>query len=437
MIDRVDLLSRLVRIDTTNPPGNERPAIELIADHLRQAGVDFQLIAADPARPNLVARIPGGGAAPPLLLHGHVDVVPVADQTWSKDPFGGEVAGGFVWGRGTLDMKGPVVMMLDAVLRIAAEPVPPAGDVVFCVLADEEMFGTVGARYLVSHHPDLFAGVRYAIGEFGGFPFRFDGTRFYPIQIAERIGVGFELVIEGTPGHGSMPIRGGAMAQLGRILTALDRNPLPVHITPPTRMMVDALVAHTSGPTRWVLSRLGDERTAGAALSVLRSRLGIFEPLFRNTVSPTVVRGGDKHNVIPARVTLGLDGRMLPGFTPEEFADEVRRVVGPGCSIEVITDGSTTPGEPDLGLFDLLSDALVEHDPEAVPIPFLLPAVTDGRWFAQLGIQPYGYTPISLPDGFDFQKTVHGADERIPIEALEFGANVLTAVLRRYGRGPA
>lgn len=433
MIDRTELLSRLVRIDTTNPPGRERPAVELVASVLEAAGISYELVGADPERPNLIARLEGRGAAPPLLLQGHVDVVPVAEQTWSRDPFGGEVVDGFVWGRGTLDMKGPLVMMIDALVRLAGDPKPPAGDVVLCVLVDEEMHGTVGARYLVEHHADLFDGVRYAIGEFGGFPFLLDGTRFYPIQIAERIGVGFEIVIEGPAGHGSMPIRGGAMARLGKILTALDRRPLPIHVTPPTRMMVEALAAHTTGATRWALERLADERTAGATLRAMRSRLGIFEPLFRNTVSPTVVRGGDKHNVIPSRVTLGLDGRMLPGFTVEEFTAELRGVVGFDCEIIATTDGSTSAQEPDLGLFGLLSAALVDQDPEAVPIPFLLPAVTDGRWFARLGIQPYGYTPMSLPDGFDFQKTVHGADERIPVDALQFGADALVGVLRRYG----
>lgn len=433
MIDSVELLQRLIRMDTTNPPGNEAPAIEVIRQVLEEHAVDSTVIGATPTRPNLIARIPGRGTAPPLLLQGHVDVVPVVDQRWARDPFGGEVADGFIWGRGALDMKGPLVMFLDAFLRAAADPSPPAGDVILCVVCDEEMFGTMGARFLVENHPELFEGVRYCLGEFGGFPFRFDGTRFYPIQIAERIGMGFEITIDGPGGHGSMPIRNGAMAKLGRILRALDRQPLPVHVTAPTRLMVEALAEHTSGATRMALKRLADERTTAPVLRALRSQLGIFEPLFRNTVSPTVVRGGDKHNVIPSRVTLTLDGRMLPGSTVDDFVSEVRAVVGKGCTIEVTTDGSTSPGEPDLGLFNLLAESLMEVDPEGVPIPFLLPAVTDGRWFAQLGIQPYGYTPMSLPEGFDFQRTVHAADERIPVDALAFGSAALTSVLRRYG----
>lgn len=432
MIDRVDLLQRLVRLDTTNPPGNEEPAIELLRSVLDDAGIDCDAFILEPGRPNLIARIPGRGTAPPLLLQGHVDVVPVTDQTWTHPPFDAVVSEGFVWGRGTLDMKGPIVMMIDALVRTASDRTPPAGDVILAVLADEERLGTAGARFLVESHPELFTGVRYALGEFGAFPFVFDGTRFYPIQIAERVGVGFEITIEGPAGHGSTPVRGGAMAKLGRILRALDRRKLPVHLTPATRLMVEGIAEHTSGATRVALRRLLDERTAGVTLRALGDRMAMFGPMFRNTVSPTVVRGGEAHNVIPASISLSLDGRMLPGLSVSTFVAEVEHLVGDDGRVRVVTDGAHPAAELDMGLFETLSQSLRAHDPEAVPIPFLMPAVTDGRWFAQLGIQPYGYTPLTLPDGFDFQRTVHAADERIPVSALEFGSNVLTDVLRRY-----
>ena len=432
MIDRVDLLQRLVGVDTTNPPGNEAAAIELLLPILDEAGIEHQLLVLEPGRPNLVARLPGRGTAPPLLLQGHVDVVPTTGQTWTHPPFDAVVADGFVWGRGTLDMKGPLVMMLDALVRRAADPTPPAGDVILAVVADEERHGIAGARFLVESHPEIFAGVRYALGEFGAFPFVFDDTRFYPIQIAERVGVGFEVTIEGPAGHGSMPVRGAAMAKLGHILRTLDRQRLPVHLTPATRLMVEGLIGHTSGRTRVILRRLLDERTAGLTLRALGDRLSIFEPMFRNTVSPTVVRGGEAHNVIPGSISLSLDGRMLPGLPLSTFISEVERLVGVHGEVRIVTDGAPPAAEPDMGLFEVLSESLRSHDPEAVPIPFLMPAVTDGRWFAQLGIQPYGYTPLTVPDGFDFQRTVHAADERIPVSALEFGSNVLTDVLRRY-----
>ncbi|MDH3308404.1 MAG: M20/M25/M40 family metallo-hydrolase, partial [Acidimicrobiia bacterium] len=240
MLDVVDVLQRLIRFDTTNPPGNERTAVTYVQDLIESAGVATTLLAKDPDRPNLVARVSGRGEAPPLLLQGHIDVVPTTDQQWAHDPFGGELIDGYVWGRGALDMKSGVVMMVDAFLRAAAGETPPAGDVILCVVADEEDGGAFGAKFLVEEHPDLFTDVRYGIGEFGAFPLFLAGKKFYPIQIAERIGVRFTLTMRGPAGHGSLPVTGGAMAKLGRTLTRLDRRRFPIHVTPATRLMLEA-----------------------------------------------------------------------------------------------------------------------------------------------------------------------------------------------------
>lgn len=434
MFDPLELAARLIRIDTTNPPGNEAAAIEVIRETVESAGVHTTLLARDPSRPNLVARIPGTGVAPGILMQGHVDVVPVTGQRWSRDPFSGEVVDGYLWGRGAIDMKGGVAMMTNAFCRLASGPAPP-GDVVLCVVSDEEAGGVDGARFLVEEHAELFAGIGYSIGEFGGFPLQMAGRRFYPIQIAERIGVRFELTFRGPGGHGSLPAPGGPMARLGRVLTRLDRRRLPVHVVPATRMMLQAMIDHTDGATSRILRTLLDPRSAGAALKLAGSKLGVLEPVLRNTVSPTIVSGGDKYNVIPSEITLTLDGRMLPGLEPEQMAAELADLVGEKCEISFETEGIPGGGEPDLGLFPLLADLLTEMDPEAVPIPFLLPAVTDGRWFSQLGIQHYGFLPMRLADDFVFQDTVHGADERIPVDALRQGADAIHGFLKRYPGG--
>lgn len=429
MIDTTGLLQDLIRIDTTNPPGSEAPAIARIAREFDTLGVAYELLEHEPGRPNLLARLEGRGERPGVLMHGHLDVVPVTGQRWTRNPFGGELLDGWIWGRGALDMKGPVVMMVDAFLRAATVGAPPAGDIVLAVVSDEEMHGTVGAKFLVDEHADRFAGVQYALGEFGGFPLHFDGIRFYPIQVAERINVGFEITVEGPGGHGSLPISGGAMAKAGRILTTLDRRRLPIHITEPAQLMFDAMEPHLDGASAAVIRRLADPRTAAATLRVLRDRVGIMEPMLRNTVSATIIRGGDKHNVIPSEVTISLDGRMLPGFTAGEFEDEVRRLLPRDVSIRRVEDGAHSPADVDMGLFDSLASAIRELDPDGIPIPFLMPAVTDGRWFAGLGIQHYGFCPMTLPEGFEFQKTVHAEDERIPVAALGFGADALHRVI--------
>jgi acetylornithine deacetylase/succinyl-diaminopimelate desuccinylase-like protein len=222
------------------------------------------------------------------------------------------------------------------------------------------------------------------------------------------------------------------MARLGRVLTALDRKRMPVHMSPATRLMVEGMVEHTSGMRQRVLQMLLSERSAAAAFRLMPGQLGVLEPVFRNTVSPTIVRGGDKHNVIPGEINLTLDGRMLPSSTPGEMAAELRSIVGEDVTIEYTVDGEPGPARPDLGLFPLLADVMTDQDPDLVPLPFMTPAVTDGRWFAALGIQPYGFTPLLLPDGFEFQKLTHGANERVPVAAIGSGSDAIHQVLVRY-----
>lgn len=432
MTDPVALLQELIRYDTTNPPGNEHDAVRHIEQVLEAAGIETRIVAYDATRPNLIARIPGRGEAPPLLLHAHIDVVPTNHQPWSHDPFGGEIIDGYVWGRGALDMKGGAVMMIDAMVNLAESGEPPAGDIILAILSDEEDGGTVGAKFLVEERPDLFAGVKYAIGEFGAFPLTVAGVRFYPIQIAERVSVKFTLTMRGPGGHGSVPIQGGAMALLGRTLSRIDKKRLPVHIVDANRVMLETMIDHTTGAAQRALKTLLNERTAGATLAALRSHLGVLEPVLRNTVSPTIVAGGEKDNVIPSEVTLQLDGRMLPGITAEQFAAELQSLVGKHVEVRYTTESLSTLAEPDLGLFNLLAAIVKERDSEGVPVPFLLPAVTDGRWFNQLGIQHYGFLPMRLPDDFVFQSTVHAANERIPVEALHHGCEAMLDLLRRY-----
>src|SRR6185437_7724924 len=234
-----ELLQHLIRFDTTNPPGNEAGCIAYIRDVLAESGISSTILARDPARPNLVARLAGRGEAPPLLLYGHVDVVTTTGQNWTHPPFSGDLADGAIWGRGALDMKGGVAMMLAAFLRAAAEGADLPGDVIFAALADEENWGDYGARYLVEEHADVFRGVRYAIGEIGGFTIYIGAQRFYPIMVAEKQGVAITATVRGPGGHGSLPMHGGAMAKLGQLLQRLDQYRLPTHITPVTRMMIE------------------------------------------------------------------------------------------------------------------------------------------------------------------------------------------------------
>lgn len=427
-----ELLRRLIRFDTTNPPGGEADCIAWAQGLLDDAGCQTRIVAKHPDRPNLIARMAGAGAAPPLLLQGHVDVVTTAGQDWARPPFEGVIDDGWVWGRGALDMKGGVAMMLAAVLRARAAGRTPPGDVLLCLMSDEEAGSDLGAKFLVEEHPELFAGVRFALGEFGGFSQEIAGRTFYPIMVAEKQVCWMRVTFRGPAGHGSLPMRGGAVAKLAAFLRRLDRERLPVHVTPVVREMVRTISRELPPPQRALVSALARPRLADRVLGLLGERGERFDPLLHNTVNATILAGGDKINVVPGEVSAELDGRLLPGFTPDDMVAELRPLAGDGAEIEVLRHDPGA-GEPDLGLFDTLAGILTEADPGATPMPLLLLAVTDARFFARLGIQTYGFLPMQLPESVNFMRLVHAADERIPAAAVEFGTAALERALERFG----
>ena len=427
----VSLLSTLIRFRTENPPGNEAEAVAWAKGLLEAAGLRPKVYARDPRRPNLVVRFPGKGEAPPLLVYGHLDVVPASGQDWSADPFSGEVKDGFVWGRGALDMKGPVAIYLAALLSAHARG-ELKGDVVLALLSDEEAGGDYGAKFLVEEHPELFSGIQHALGEFGAFTLHVAGKRFYPIMVAEKQIAWLRLTFKGPAGHGSLWTGGGAMARLGAALWALDRAPPPVHVTPVVRRMFEGLAEGIGGPKGALLKLALIPRLTHAVLGRLGEAGRVFLPLFGNTAAPTIVRGGEKINVVPGRVELELDGRLLPGFNPGHLVEELSRRVPVPFEADVIRF-DPGPQKVDWTLFPLLAEVLEEADPGAKAIPLLLSGVTDGRHFARLGIQTYGFTPMKLPEGFAFNRLIHAADERIPVEALSFGVEAVRSFFRRLG----
>jgi len=430
-----ELLQRLIRIDTTTPPGNEGAAVGVVRDLLDDAGIAHRTVERTPGRPNLIARLPGRGQAPPFLMQAHIDVVPASPHGWRHPPFGGHLdEHGFVWGRGALDMKSGLVMMLAALLRLHARGERPAGDVLFAVLSDEEGGGEDGAAFLVADHPELFDGVCYAIGEFGGFTLTMAGHRFAPIQVAEKQICWLRLTIHGSGGHGSLALADGVSARLGRILQRLAKPVLPVHLTPVVAGMLDRIQAVLPAPVRPAVRLLRNPRTADRLLRVAGEQGRILAPMLRNTATPNLIRSGDKINVQPASATIELDGRVLPGFTADDLVAELRQLLagelGPDAELEVVRF-EPVPAQADLGLYDTLAGVLGDHLPGADPIPMLLPASTDGRHFAKLGIQTYGFTPMDLPADLHFTTLIHGVNERIPAASVDLGARCIETLLTR------
>ncbi|MGO4183478.1 M20/M25/M40 family metallo-hydrolase [Paenibacillus sp. TAF43_2] len=428
------LLQQLIRFNTTNPPGNERDCIYFIRDLLLESGIsDTIIIAQEEHRPNLIARLKGCGDAPPFLMYGHVDVVGVEKQAWSRDPFGGEIIDGYVWGRGSLDMKGGVAMMLAAFLRAHAEKTALQGDMILAIVSDEEAGGDLGASYLVKHHSYLFAGVNYAIGEFGGFSFQVSGQKFYPIMVAEKQICFLRATVRGGGGHGSLGQNEGSMAQLAYMLGALNKVKLPIHVTPAASYMIQSMASALPLLPRLLLKGLLRPRLSNLMLRIMGDKGKLFQPLLRNTISATIVHGGEKINVHPSEIIVEMDGRMLPGFTPEQFIAELYdHAIKHQITLEVIRH-DPCPESPEMELFELLSDVLKKADEAAVPIPMLLPGGTDARHFSTLGIQTYGFLPMTLPEDMNFSELIHAADERVPVVAIRFGAKAIHEVMARYG----
>lgn len=426
----VELTRGLIQLDTTNPPGEEHIAVELIERLLDRAGIESARYEGAPGRPNLVARLKGRGEAPPLLLQGHVDVVTTVNQAWSHQPFGGEIIDGYLWGRGALDMKGGVAMMVSAFLQAHARGGAP-GDLVLAVLADEEAGGNQGAKWLVDNHPEPFSGIRHGIGESGGVVQHLGGRRFYPIMVSEKRGCQVLATLRGPGGHGSIPSHGGAMAKLGTLLRKLDSARLPMHITPPVKLLLEGMRDALDEPWKDHMAALLDPLRADATLAELGPLGRNLDAALHNTVNATIVTGGLKVNVIPSEVQVVLDGRLLPGFGPEDMLRELRAEVGPDPELEVQLVG---PAQPDIDLsqLELFASVLREADPGCVPLPYLVTGGTDARHFARLGIRTYGFLPLNSPADFNGSSTVHAADERVPVSALEFGAHCVFEAVMRY-----
>src|ERR1700683_3297411 len=305
-------LRELVKLDTSNPPGTERIAIEYYAAVLGRYGIDFLIRESAPTRANLVARLKGRDSSKPgLLMSSHVDVVPVEAAQWTRPPFSAEIANGCIWGRGSIDMKPKCAMDLAVITSLRRAGIEPECDLVLAAVADEEAGSELGAKFLVERYPELIR-AGYVLNEIGGFTVHFGDTRFYPIQVAEKGFVTVKMTVSGTPGHGSMPRRDTAIEKISALITKIVNTPMRQRATP--------LMAQT-------LTSLGVP---------LDSAPAPFLPMLSNTVSPTILRAGYKDNVIPGEASVVLDGRTLPGENPESFMAELRAIVGPEPSFELL-----------------------------------------------------------------------------------------------------
>jgi acetylornithine deacetylase/succinyl-diaminopimelate desuccinylase-like protein len=432
----VEHLRTLLRFDTRNPPGNELPAALYVAEALRSSGLDPVVLERAPTRANVVCRIEGTGQGEPLLLTGHLDVVPVEEDKWDLPPFAAEERGGYLFGRGAIDMKNHVAACLLCMQLLAERGIKPRRDVIFAAVADEEEGCTYGSRWLVEEHPELVR-AGWMIGEIGGYTLYLNGTKYYPVQVAEKGTARIRMTARGAPGHGSMPHTDMAMTKLGKALYRLGTTRLPHHVVPPVEQFMEVLAGHQKRPVSWAMGQLLNPRLAGVLLdrALPEEQAKSLGSLLANTVTATMLTGSSKVNVIPGEASAILDGRMLPGFTAGDLVREVRALVGDLVDFEVLEEapGLMMP-EVDSELYRLIGSTLGVHDPAGVPLPMMIPGFTDAQYFSRLGARCYGFSPMQFPEADDvkFTELFHGHNERIHVDGYRWGLRVLWDVVKAF-----
>ncbi|MEU6197784.1 M20/M25/M40 family metallo-hydrolase [Streptomyces sp. NPDC047061] len=422
----VRFTSELIRIDTSNFGGGdcrERPAAEYAAERLAEADLEPILLERTAGRTNVVARIEGTDpAADALLVHGHLDVVPAQAADWSVDPFSGEVRDGVVWGRGAVDMKNMDAMILAVVRAWAREGVRPRRDIVVAFTADEEASAVDGSGFLADHHPELFEGCTEGVGESGAFTFH-DGTgrHLYPVAAGERGTAWLKLTARGRAGHGSKVNEENAVTRLAAAVTRIGEHQWPLRLTPTvSAALTELAVLYGIEPDLTEVDLLLDKLGPAARL---------VEATVRNSANPTMLNAGYKVNVIPGEAVAFVDGRFLYG-TEDEFRATLDRLTGPDVDWEFHHREVALQAPLDSPTYARMRAAVEEFAPEGHVVPFCMSGGTDAKQFSRLGITGYGFAPLKLPEDLDYQALFHGVDERVPVEALHFGVQVLDRFLR-------
>ncbi len=429
----VELVSALIRFDTSNTGDpnttvGEADCARWVADQLREVGYQPEYVESGaPNRANVFARLPGSDPSRgALLIHGHLDVVPAEAADWSVHPFSGAVSDGYVWGRGAVDMKDMCGMMLAVARHFKRTRVIPPRDLVFAFVADEEHGGKFGAQWLVDNRPDLFAGVSEAVGEVGGFSVtvpRRDGgeRRLYLIETAEKGLLWMRLTARGRAGHGSMVHDDNAVTKIANAVARLGSHQFPLVLTDTVAQFLSAVAEETG-----LSFDTDDLEGAVAKLGPMARMLGAT---LRDTANPTMLKAGYKANVIPATAEAVIDCRVLPG-RQAAFEREVDELIGPDVTREWISELPSYETTFDGQLVDAMNDAILAVDPEARTVPYMLSGGTDAKAFARLGIRCFGFAPLRLPPELDFAALFHGVDERVPVDALQFGVEVLEHFLK-------
>ena len=432
--ETVTHLRALIRFDTSNPPGNERPAAEYLAGVLQREGLEALILESAPQRANLVVRLRGSGQEPPLMLLSHLDVVPAEAEMWRYPPFAAEVAEGYIWGRGAVDTKNLTAIELMILLTLKREQVPLRRDILMVACADEEEHGGQGLAWLAVNHPDLLR-AEYAINEGGGVSLELRGRTYFTCQTAEKGICSLRLRARGEPGHGALPHEENAVVTLAEAVMKLGRTPLPLHLTRTTERFIEGLARGQGRETATLVRGLLDPAASSFLLRQLpinQTWARMLHGMLHNTATPTLIRAGQKINVIPSVAEALVDGRILPGQHPEQFLREVSDVIGPAIDVHVEEYAPALEAGPDTPLYRTIELVLREMDPDCILLPMMVCGATDAKHLAPLGVTTYGFCPMRDEVSVSPMQLAHAHNERISLDNLRFGLRTLYEVVRRF-----
>ena len=426
--EAVGLLERYIAIDTTNPPGNEAAAARFWQDVLAAEGIAAQVFEPQPGRGVVYARLKGSGRKKPLILLHHMDVVSARAENWRTEPFTATLRDGHLHGRGAIDCKGVAVVQFLALALLKRQGVVPERDVIFLGTGDEETGGRLGAGWFVEHHSELIQDAGFLLTEGGGIRRGEDGTA-YTVSVAEKAPCWIKLTAAGDPGHGSTPRPGNAVARLLRALDNVRGYVTPLKVVPAAQAYFTALAEHEDDAAQADRYRNLERALADPDFRRTFTADPRHNALVRNTIAPTVLRGSDKTNVIPARAEAELDCRLLPGEDPERFVATLTEIVDdPQVEVSVLLNFPAAASEADTPLFRAIAAVAAQREPEARVLPSMLTGFTDAHYFREQGIVSYGFSGIALQAGESYG--VHGNDERVPLAGLREGVQVLVEVIR-------
>jgi acetylornithine deacetylase/succinyl-diaminopimelate desuccinylase-like protein len=436
-----DLLSDLIQINTTNPPGNETEAAKYLAETLEKENFNCELFESAPRRGSVITRIKGTGEKPNLLLLSHLDVVAANPKEWSVNPFGGVVKDGFVWGRGAIDMKSMTAMEVMVMKLLKRNNVQPEGDIILAATADEEKGGEAGAGWLVRNHPEKVQ-ARYVINEGGGLAFPVNGKKIFTIQTAEKGILWLKIKAKGKPGHGSVPgVADNAILRINKVVEKLGNYRSKISLVPTVKQFLNG-IAKENKLVQQALSILLQNPAAGdQILDMLAQKdKAVAEELramLRMTIAPTIIHGGVKENIIPSECEAVFDCRILPGQNPADAMKEIKGLLKGAdpekLEFEIIQASEPSESPIDTPLYEQIVDVLKEFQPNDSAAPILLTGGTDSRFFRKIGSICYGFQPMRADLSYsEIRKMIHGIDERISTENLVFGTSVLYDVVERF-----